>query len=340
MKETVLAWPAYDRRPFGNPYAGALYRYVARNGWNVIGFSPRDLVTQKYQIFHLHWPDSFVVRKGLLQSLVAFVRLIGGVIYARCKGAKIVWTAHNLLSHDKMYPIIEWGFHCLWPRLVDGIIFLTNYSREEFFKTWGRNFKGGTDVIPHGHYRGIYPKPNVDLIQPKTGPVILFLGRVMRYKGLEQLIAAFKNLNGNVRLEIYGECVDVEYRRKIEELCKSDSRITCLLEPVNSRDLRSILQSTNLAVIPFKQVTNSGSVLLMISHGLPVLVPDLPQFRELQTAIGDEGKLIRFYRELDTAALEEAMQKNGNIRHHSLKALSWARIGRRTVIFYEKVMAS
>ncbi len=58
---------------------------------------------------------------------------------------------------------------------------------------------------------------------------------------------------------------------------------------MSESDLGTYLAAADLAVFPFTAIANSGSVLLALGAGLPVVVPDIPEFADLP-----HGATIRF----------------------------------------------
>ncbi len=88
-------------------------------------------------------------------------------------------------------------------------------------------------------------------------------------------------------------------------------------------DLAYYLAAADLAVFPFTAVDNSGSVLLALGAGLPVVVPDIPEFASLP-----DGATVRFAN-TDTG-LSEALEYVQDLGRHSLEAMAdcAARFGR------------
>src|SRR3954466_14166822 len=97
----VLAWPAF--RP-ENPSQPLLYRELERLGVAVSEFSPLRLLTSPPAILHLHWPEMVVNVPGLPRAAVRGAALLLLAALARLRGTKIVWTVHNLHSHERRHP--------------------------------------------------------------------------------------------------------------------------------------------------------------------------------------------------------------------------------------------
>lgn len=109
-----------------------------------------------------------------------------------------------------------------------------------------------------------------------------FFGTVEHYKGIETLIEAFEILAKKqlppYKLTIYGRL-----KYDAENLSK---RITALpnAEIVNKfidyKDVHSIYNSNDVLMLPYRQVTQCGPLLIGFSENVPSVCSDLPGFRE------------------------------------------------------------
>src|SRR5262249_8505301 len=60
--------------------------------------------------------------------------------------------------------------------------------------------------------------------------------------------------------------------------------VTLRLRLIPENEVTDLLSSADAVVFPFRQVTTSGSVILALCHGRPVIVPDLESLRDLPEA--------------------------------------------------------
>ena len=87
-----------------------------------------------------------------------------------------------------------------------------------------------------------------------------------------------------------GACADAAYRATLVELAvAAGERAILRLERIPDEEMATYLEAADFAAFPFREVTNSSSVLLAQSFGLPVLIPDLavvarPARRRLRSA--------------------------------------------------------
>ena len=95
---------------------------------------------------------------------------------------------------------------------------------------------------------------------------------------MDQLLSAAQPLppTSRVKLLIAGTCLSDAYRDEVLRLARFVAeRVVVSLEWVPQEDVARYHQAADFAVFPFREVSNSASVLLARSFGLPVIIPDL-----------------------------------------------------------------
>src|ERR1700743_33515 len=97
----VIAFPKS-----GIAYNDCFYAAVEREGVEVLDgdLSRRWLLANicRGDWVHLHWPSfGYNVSGSRMRAIIWFTRFVALLLLARAKGAQIVWTAHNLLPHDR-----------------------------------------------------------------------------------------------------------------------------------------------------------------------------------------------------------------------------------------------
>jgi beta-1,4-mannosyltransferase len=192
---SVLARPAFENRRV-NPYNFLLYGALRARGLRVDEyFAHRAL--GRYDIFHVHWPES-TFNETRIEALVTTRALLTGIDWVRARGAKLVWTVHNLRAHERKFPAAEQRFLSEFTARVDGVIALSSASvgpiRERFPELADRPLS----VVPHHHYQGEYPcaldhtEARARLGIESNARVLLFFGRIAAYKGLPSLGVALR----------------------------------------------------------------------------------------------------------------------------------------------------
>lgn len=290
----------------GNHY---LYEEIERQGACVVEWNLCNLLFGHYHVVHIHWPDNILKTTSCVAAALKLVFFYLFLLYFKyVKRVRLVWTAHNIVSHEERYPFLEKVLWTVMLKRVSGIIFHEEAIRDQFYKIRGQLDCLST-VVKLPMFCGMYPgaektKSGVNF-QPVDGnPSFLFIGQIRPYKNVKSLIVAFKGLPlSGSRLVVAGKPINSEYERELEDLCSGDQRISFQPGFVPNSKLRNYFDKADLVVLPFSSISNSGSVLLALSFGCRVLVPRIPVFEQLQSEFGD-GAVYLYDGDLESKDLE------------------------------------
>jgi O-antigen/teichoic acid export membrane protein/glycosyltransferase involved in cell wall biosynthesis len=292
----VLALP---RDP--NPYQGLLYGEMRRLGVSVryIGeptrsrtlnllLLPLEVLAGRIagaRVVHLHWVFAFTLpgesRFPVLRRL-AYAWFRVWLRTCRMLRMRLVWTAHNVLPHQPVFADDVSARRAL----VDASDLVLAHSQTALAELAVLGaVPRRSAVIEHGP---LAPAPSAGALRaPGTGDgprQFLFFGKIEEYKGVEDLLAAFLALPADTpaRLTVAGQCEDPRLRSRLHELARrGGGRIALRLEHVPAAEVTPLLSAADAVVLPFRRVTTSGSALLALSHGRPLLVPDLAGLADL-----------------------------------------------------------
>jgi glycosyltransferase involved in cell wall biosynthesis len=217
-------------------------------------------------------------------------------------------------------------------------------------------------VIPHGHYIDAYPNaithadarralhlPLTINHSPFTinhSPTLLFLGLLRPYKGLEELLPAFRSLpNPNAALMIAGRPRPGDYAMRLSEQAAYDPRVLVHPHFVPVDEVQVWMNAADAVVLPYRQITTSGAAMLAWSFGKPVIAPALPAFTEPMAAAPFLGLL---YDPARPDGLAEALRQATTVdwQAHRTPILTWARqfewpsIGQQMAALYHRVLDS
>jgi glycosyltransferase involved in cell wall biosynthesis len=194
-------------------------------------------------------------------------------------------------------------------------------------------------VIPHGPYQVVSDQGQLRVPGATPGPrKFLFFGMVSEYKGIDTLLAAFAALPADAEAElmVVGECREPALKASLRDLARrSAQRVELHFERVPEPEVSKLLESADVMVLPYRQSTTSGSALLALTHGRPLIVPDLPGLAELP-----EEAALRYDRTVEglTSALAnlisadaDVLAKMSNAGYAYCASLSWESIARKTV---------
>jgi glycosyltransferase involved in cell wall biosynthesis len=199
-------------------------------------------------------------------------------------------------------------------------------------------------VIRHGAltpWQGLPAAPLPVELARTEGPVVLFFGLLRPYKGIDLLLRAWEGV-ADAELWIVGmPRMDVRALR-----AASPPRVRWVTRYVGDGELHAIMQRASLAVLPYREIDQSGVAFTALGAGLPTLVSDVGGFPELAAAgaaatfpAGDESALARELQRL-LSAPEELRAMSEAAATARAGEYSWDRIAARTIALYRALGAS
>ena len=103
---------------------------------------------------------------------------------------------------------------------------------------------------------------------------LLFLGRILAYKGVLQLIEAFRSMpQPSLRLVIAGGIGDKAELARVQEAAQGDARILMHPSYVPAEKMQVYFKAADAVVFPFRDILTSGSVVLAMGFARAVIVP-------------------------------------------------------------------
>ncbi|MEQ8897041.1 MAG: glycosyltransferase [Roseovarius sp.] len=286
QKPRVFFYPNYDR---ANPYQNLLYRKASRDHEIVEAPIASALRTLRQAngaqriIFHLHWVNFLFKDVRLLgqarRNVSAFLKDLAAFKH---EGGRIVWTVHNVISHDAAFPDLEADLARRIAELADVIHLHSAASLPEVRAAFYIPPEK-VRISPHGNYFGIYPDfVTRDTARETLGlapddDVILFAGQVRPYKGVGRLVTAFRQLlaeRPKAKLVIAGAMHHKVLRKIKPSLSRAErDRILATNRFLDEPELQLFFRAADLAVFPYSRILTSGSLVLALSFGLPTIVP-------------------------------------------------------------------
>jgi beta-1,4-mannosyltransferase len=236
-------------------------------------------------VVHVHWIHEFLGgSKGTPSART--VRWFDWQLRAlKLAGVRLVWTVHNLKGHESAGDDAnDAAAHRAIIERADAIILHCEYARDALIEMY-RPSLGAQErmhVIAHGSYVRRY---DVDLDQATArqalglsdaGTVFAFVGSIRGYKNVGELLDAFMRvgeLSPQDRLLIAGKPLPKRSGRKLEKLAREDKRIVLELDRLPEEELTRVLRAADVVVLPFRDILTSGSAILALSHGRPVIAP-------------------------------------------------------------------
>lgn len=284
---SIIAFPR-DGDPYTECFYGALepLGVEVREGVFSGMWLLRNLRNIDY--VHLHWPSYFYnvwPRRRCLSQFGLFLFLLA---LARWRGARVLWTVHNLYPHETCaVPLLDTLARWVLVRATTRFL-LHGASAEADFRRAFPAGSGRTTLIGIG----AFPVPHSNTVDRSAARahfglagddfVFLFFGNCRPYKNLEGLVRAFQELPGHPVLIIAGRFLDEDYESTIRTLVEqSRSRIIFRSGFVPDEQVQVYMQASDVVVAPYLDCLSSGTASLALSFGLPLIGPALGSLRDL-----------------------------------------------------------
>jgi len=277
---------------------GWLYQNVRRGDW-----------------LHLHWPSfAYNISGSKVRQCLWFARFVALLLLAYAKGGQLVWTAHNLLPHDRCqiraFDIL--GRHLVI--LLSRLILVHGPGPAEALRARFPGVRGKLVSIPHGHWIDYY---QADLSKemarsflgvPQDKPLFLFIGLCKPYKNLYELVATFLKSDLDATLMVAGKFPDLAYRNQIVALAGDDPRIMIREGFIPDEHMQDYLKACEYVVVPYREILTSGTAMLALSFGRPLISVD---FGFLRDVVSEEAGILFSHDDPDglASALAEAINR-------------------------------
>lgn len=340
-KIRVMAFPAYKNKD-SNPYNYLLYSEMEKLDVEVKEFSLLAGLRLNYDIIHIHWPERYLNSNYLMKAWFFSIIFIFVLLWNRIFNKKIVWTVHNLKPHSVKYPVINYFFWPVFSKMVDGFISLSNANIELIMNDFPSLKYRKKVVTYHGLYDGIYPnvvnkkEAKAKLNLKTERKVCLFLGQLKPYKNVFSLVDMFShNSFEDIDLVIAGKFDDFLYRKKVLDKAKGCKNINIFEGFVSEDDLQIYLNASDLMVLPFENIFNSGSALLGVSFRVPVLLPYSNNFEEYSKTCSE--LLVTYDSPLNKALITSALSREYD-KDLKTENFSWKEIAEKTKCFYLEIL--
>jgi beta-1,4-mannosyltransferase len=338
----------------GNPYQRKLIDASAELGIEITasngsGFLPvlgalkdRDPV----DVLHVHWTHSFMFGRRVPFQYYHAWRFILGLAIAKARGIRVVWTLHNLLDHERLNLRAELFFRRRIAKLADAVLVHCTYARTAAISAYGMSADevGKFRVIPHPNFIGLYDdtvseaEARASLGLSESDLVFLFFGNIRSYKGVFDLIDAFRKFSRpQAQLLIVGRPWNDDMANALADAVRGDTRVRTVVRFVDPSEVQVFFRAADYVVFPYKDVLTSGSMLLAMSFAKAVVAPRLgciPETVDERCAIlyeprGSESLLEA----LITAAGRDAA-KMGAASRYRAEQLTWEEAARTSAFAY------
>lgn len=286
-------------------------------------------------ILHLEWLPMLEVNEYEIKVLKAI---------KKNKRTKIVLTVHNLYPHNtsKRNRIIynhRFKKACSY---IDHFIVHTELSKRQLCAEYALP-SDKVSVIYHGIFESSAVEPYTEKAEKYK---IIMFGTQSYYKGTDLLIKAYHSLSQEDKEKsccvIMGATPSVFYEELKEFVEESNIRWTTFFVEESALDRE--ISTSDLIVIPYREITQSGVLLKALSFNKPILTSDLPAFKETLIGFSEDS----FFRNGDIQALSSSLHSyinhlyntDGNLKQlkHLRELYSWDASAKNTLYLYKELL--
>lgn len=182
----------------------------------------------------------------------------------------------------------------------DYIVVHNRFSHDTLINIISIDNPGKIRIIKHGGYLDhIGLRPDKNRVRNKLGlkpdaKYILFFGQIKKVKGLDILLAALAECPDDIHLIIAGKPWKDDFSLYDELIRKYDlnEKVVKMIRFIENDEREMLFFASDVNVLPYRIIYQSGVMLLAMSHGLPVIASDLPANAEIITD-GENGLLFK-----------------------------------------------
>jgi glycosyltransferase involved in cell wall biosynthesis len=296
------------------------------------------VVINKPDVVHFQWFPLL----DYVSVEVLFVRLLGLL----SSKTKLVLTVHNVYPHNfttsqkqsyrKRFISIS--------RLVDLVIVHTNDTKCQVMKEFLLD-DAKIRVVHHGVF---IPKQFTPSINTYNGGVsFIMYGNMSEYKGVDLFVEAFTLLPESYKKRAHGVIAGVIPNKDMYERLRAESKslnIEWYPYFLPEQELYEKIDNSNVIVLPYRQISQSGVLLLALYFKRIIITSNLPAFKETLEGFTDD----MFFESDNPASLSLLFQKviDGKIdlerQKEAIKALnikfSWAKAAEDTIKVYHTLI--
>ena len=348
-----------------NPYHELLFDALSEHGVNPIQeslplFLPLTRTVHRvdrvdvihldwlYSLFHVNKVTDSTAINTVLTACMAFMLCVD-LLCIKLLSVPLVWTVHNKYDHNRDYYTVEKALNVVVANVVDAISVKCESAGETVEEIYRIRDGSKVVIVPDGNYKNAYPnKLKKPVAREELGIgnefVYLYFGMIQPYKGVKELIDQFRNIDApDASLWIVGMPNTERLANRITERAAEDDRIHTRLEFVPAEEVQYYFNAADILVFPYRSILNSGSVLLGLSFGRPIVAPEIGC---IPSVVPTENELL--YDPEDPDGLEDALvearsvdiEKIGSANFQYADSLRWSKAGLAYKNVYLQIVAS
>lgn len=294
------------------------------------------VLLNKYEVIHFQWLPFL--------EYASFERYFLSLLKLFSPKSKIILTQHNIYPHNSS-ELKKKNYRTKMGKInkvVDKFVVHTESSKGALIEEFGIScFK--IEVIYHGIFKPDHlPIKNSSDIKTK----FLMFGIQSYYKGTDLLVKAVSSLPKDIRdkieVTIAGKTDDFLYNDNInlanQAGIKWDSRY------YTDKELNQLIMDSDVLVFPYRNISQSGALLLALAFGKPMIVSKLSSFIETLDGFPEDAFIdVDSVESLKNAIIVHIDKKQTvfsqeiNVISELQKKYSWNNSAKKTIRLYNSL---
>jgi beta-1,4-mannosyltransferase len=277
-----------------NPYQTLLVHALEERDCNIVKVQynydrfPVRLLAQfrNAGVVHFHWIDHLYYARTRLVAMLRTAFFLAMLLVLRNRGTRIIYTLHNLVPHDTRRPRFHRIVQRLIIKLADATIVHSQPALNVAKETYGQ--PGKFHIIPHGRCEGFYPdevsrsQARAQLKIPGDAKAALFLGVMLKYKGVQALLESAEELGRrNILLVLAGDSSNLEKSARDLLIRQSQKNVLLYEGFVPPSQIQYYMRAADCLVLPYLESFTSGMAFLGLSFRLPIVATNATAFNEM-----------------------------------------------------------
>jgi beta-1,4-mannosyltransferase len=285
-----VVWP-FTPYYTGNPFQNVLYSRFAGQGLVAAPtFRATDLLTTTRNwpgdvplVVHLHWLNQVLAKarddRAANEAVGRHAELLDTL---KARGARLVWTVHNVLPHDTEFEAQEVRLREQVVERAD-LVHVMSPGTPAAVEDWFALPHEKVYQCHHPGYQGVYPdwisraEARRRLRIPDGAVALLLTGAVKPYKGIADLLEAVDRVSrvrpGRIVLIVAGKPDDASETKDFITAAAAHPAVRLLPVQVPDVDMQVLMRACDLVALPYRRSLNSGVLALALTFGRPALLP-------------------------------------------------------------------
>jgi glycosyltransferase involved in cell wall biosynthesis len=270
----------------GNPYQALLYSQIPSDfDCEYAGPGALDrLKTEDFSVVHIHWDDRMFGRSEDISANEADLdAALKTLRRFKAGGGRIVWTIHNDAPHKTLdLDTFQRGRHEL-SKLADAIHVHADHAADHMVSAYGAA-RSKLHVIPHPSYLGAYEPAKTTTarrLAKADKRQFLFFGMFRGPKGVHSIASVAGKLTKRdvpYHLRMYGKAFSSQTR--LLRFLEANRNVDLRTDRIPDEEIPGIFGASHVFLAPYQSMFTSGSVMLALTFGLPIIGPNIRELRE------------------------------------------------------------